>query len=223
MSTPSPSGAWRVPLMWQGQTVFVIGGGPSLKSFDMKRLEGLPTIGCNDAYSLGERVVAFCLFGDIRWYELHKDRLATFSNPKVTCNPRCAGEPGILTLKRDSILVSETVAGKQFRARTFGLSMDPARLCWNGNTGAMAVNFALLAGAKTVVLLGFDMRIENGQTNWHPNPLHSGREERYQVFMNAFAQIAEECPVKFPEATIVNATPNSAMTCFPAVSVDDYL
>jgi hypothetical protein len=210
--------------MWQGQDVFVIGGGPSLKSFNTDRLAGLPTIGCNDAYLLGERVVAFALFGDIGWYNLHKERLAKFTNPKVTCNRRCFGEPDILVLKRDSILVSETVAGKHFHSRIYGLTTDPSRVCWNSNTGATAVNMALLAGAKRVILLGFDMKLsEEGKPNWHPNPLNAGKAERYLVFMKAFNQIAAEQPVKFPEAVILNATPDSAMKCFPAVDIDDIL
>ena len=224
MSTPAPSGAWRVPLMWQGQDVFVIGGGPSLKSFNWNRLVGRVTIGCNDAYLLGEQVVALSVFGDIRWYNLHKERLAQFKNPKVTCNYRCQGEPEILTLKRDSIMVSEEVRGVQFRSRVFGLSSDPEKVCWNSNTGAVAVNIALLAGAKRVILLGFDMKLsEEGQPNWHPNPLNSGKAQRYLIFMKAFDQIAIEQPVKFPEAAILNAGPDSALSSFPRVSLDEVL
>jgi hypothetical protein len=104
------------------------------------------------------------------------------------------------------------VAGKA--ASTF--SADPSVIHYGSNSGFQAVNLALLKGATQVVLVGFDMRVVAGQRHFfgdHPEPLHNRAD--YNSFIAPFEIASRKCT--WP---IVNATPGSALRCFPPVDLD---
>src|SRR5690606_34740992 len=109
-------------------------------------------IGTNVAFMLGEwvSVLYFC---DARFFRAHQEKILAFRNIKATC---CANidDPShtVKRLKRDYAA---------------GLSDKQNTICWNQNSGAAAINFATLAGARRILLLGFDMCIENDTTHWH--------------------------------------------------------
>src|ERR1039458_2314613 len=44
------------------------------------------------------------------------------------------------------------------RGHSFGLSLDPKQIVTGSNSGYQALNIAVLAGAKTIILIGFDAR-----------------------------------------------------------------
>lgn len=100
-----------------------------------------------------------------------------------------------------------------------GFSRDPALIHYGSNSGFQALNFALLRGATKVILVGFDMRVVNGKRHFfgdHPAPLSNSTT--YSSFIRHFETAAKHCAVP-----IVNATPGSALNCFPKVSLDDAL
>ena len=66
---------WTPEPFWEGQDVFIYGGGTSLKSFDPSILIDENVIGCNDAYTLGSEICDICVFGDFKWYNKHVDAL----------------------------------------------------------------------------------------------------------------------------------------------------
>ena len=81
--------------------------------------------------------------------------MAEFPGLKVSCDPRVEKFPWVKFLGRDGS------HGK-------GISQNPRLVSWNGNSGAAAINFAVHAGVKRVVLLGFDMKLGVGtQQHWH--------------------------------------------------------
>lgn len=55
--------AFTPPKIWRGQTVFIIGGGPSINDTPLHLLHGRRVIGVNNAYLLGPWVDV-CWFGD---------------------------------------------------------------------------------------------------------------------------------------------------------------
>lgn len=68
---------WTVPgEAWAGQTAFILGGGPSLKGFDVERLRGRgKVIGVNNA---GIDLAPWCnvlFWADKRWLDWNCDRL----------------------------------------------------------------------------------------------------------------------------------------------------
>lgn len=102
-----------------------------------------------------------------------------------------------------------------------GFSFDPEVIHYGSNSGFQAINLALLFGARKIVLVGFDMRHVNGKAHFfgnHPKELHQNTDEHYRAYVKHFDRAAKKLP---SHISIVNATPGSALTCFPAVDLED--
>lgn len=208
--------------MWSGQTVFVIGGGPSLKKFDWTTIRSQRIIGVNDAYTLGDWV-DICYFSDFGWFRVHRDRhvkktanmsgrnisidhsgLSCFKGMIVTNAEETISIPWVNTMRRGGCgLISTT------------LSTLPC----NSSSGGAAVALAVMLGASTVILLGFDMKLgEDGSANWHPNIKNKPNPNIYnRSFIPAFDRIAQDAETL--GVKILNANPNSELTVFPRVSM----
>ena len=199
---------WVPRQWWAGQDVFVIGGGPSLRDFDWDRLRGSLTIGCNDAFALGPSVCSVCTFGDLKWFNCHRRELEMFPNPVITV------QPTLYENSPDWLLVAK-------RQRQ-GLHRDGS-LGWGGNTGCIALNLALALGALRVFLLGFDMSMVDGQTNWHDHNLGTPNDGSYVRFAIGFERMAQDLPAVFPGREVINLTPGSKLNHFPKGQIDSYL
>jgi len=81
-----------------------------------------------------------------------------------------------------------------------------------GNSGFQAINLAYLLGAKTVLLLGFDMF---GQHYFGKHPKELVQNSPYHQFLKAFDTITE--------VEIINCTRQTALTCFPQMSLESVL
>jgi hypothetical protein len=69
--------------------------------------------------------------------------------------------------------------------------------------------------------VGFDLHRPGGRLHFfgnHPRPLRN--EERFQVGIRNFEIAASDIP---PHVEIVNATPGSALKCFPMMSLAEAL
>jgi hypothetical protein len=98
-----------------------------------------------------------------------------------------------------------------------GISKLPGTIRQGGNSGFQAVGLALHFGAARVILLGFDMQMTGGRTHWHGD--HRGKlgnpvVHRMEVWLKRFAEMAAESRIP-----IVNATRETALTCFPRVEL----
>ena len=97
------------------------------------------------------------------------------------------------------------------------LSLDPWRVGgWCG--GSSAVNLAFLLGANPIVLLGFDMRPGNWHDNHQKPPLQGQHRDK---FIPAMESMATQL-LKFG-TTVLNASPRSALRCFPFADIDELL
>lgn len=201
---------WTPPLKWKNQDAIIIGGGPSLSSFDFKRLIGRNTIGCNDAYRLGPEIVQVCLFGDKSWWDRNKQNLTNFPNDVVTCSPSLINFPcGWL---------------KQIARQKDGLHRT-APIGWNHNTGACAINLAIMLGAVRIFLLGFDLsrRLSDNKAHWHAYNVRSIEDESYRRFLKGFGHVYADLK-KFPEVRVTNVTDGSSqLPFFPRISFDVFL
>jgi hypothetical protein len=83
----APRPYWKPKKEWEGETAFILGGGPSLLLEDLSALHNRCVIGVNNAYRLGPWV-DFCWFGDIKWWNKHKEELSGFKGRIAQCNQR---------------------------------------------------------------------------------------------------------------------------------------
>lgn len=100
-----------------------------------------------------------------------------------------------------------------------GLSTSPKRIHQGGNSGYQAIGLAHAWGAERVVLLGYDMQRTGGKSHWHGD--HKGGLPNLGPAMTTwpakFATIAAQWP------HVVNASRQTALTCFPRVTLADAL
>lgn len=105
-----------------------------------------------------------------------------------------------------------------------GLETDPSGLHHGHNSGFAAINLAYHLGVSKIILLGYDMHIEGSRTNWHNEP-----REQFERFAQTlkrdmlphFSTLVE--PLKQAGVEVINATPNSALTCWPYQPLEEAL
>lgn len=214
---------WNVPEMWADQTVYIIGGGPSVLETPLHLIHDRPVIGVNDAFTLGPWV-DITFFGDDGWWNRECLNVLRYPGLIVTCLPikiytemkrvkqvkRIKGHLGLHTKTRD-------------------------RVKWNENSGAASINLAILLGAAKVVLLGFDFRTDKKKGfreghNWHKRHTSMPAQDIYKnKFFLGFKNIARDLKKlndsgEWPrKVEVLNATPESALGVFPKVSLEDTL
>jgi len=201
--------SFKMTEQWKNETCFIIGGGSSLKDFDFTKLKGQRTLGCNDAYLLGEEICSSLIFGDWDWFEKHKKNLYQFHNPIYTSCPQIIQNshlyPNIHCIGRRN---------KHFHRNALG---------WGNNTGFAALNLALNFGCSKIYLLGFDMKQNSrGETNWHDNTLTPANPFTYEMFIKSFLDFYEEISDKWPRARVINLTDDSNLSVFEKISLKNF-
>lgn len=191
--------------------MFVIGGGPSLRSFNFSRLAGKQTIGCNQAFLLGVHTCRVCVFGDNPpppaksfWREFG-DELSWYDGWVVTNHPDIPDSPPWL---------------HRFKRIDEGLCDDGETLAWNRNTGALAVNLALTLGASRVLLLGIDLQTVPGATHWHRRAIETPTPEHHARFADGFASVSLMLSQgMFPGRQVVTISDGPVrLDCFPVLT-----
>lgn len=211
---------------WEGQTVAVICPGPSLSQHDLGILDAcrVHAIAVNDAYLVAPWADVLYAADDA-WWRLYsqgvkkiwpwaafsaeqvKAALAAFPGQKVTIqHPTVWGGDDVLVLQNDG---SE------------GLSERPDAIRTGQNSGYQAINIAVLAGAKRILLLGMDMRYVNGRTHAHNGHQVKHSESLYLQYAKNFRTL--ENPLKAIGVQVVNCTPGSAIKNFPFSTVEQEL
>lgn len=188
--------------------VIVAAPGPSLTPDVVEVCRGQRVVVVQDAYRLLPR--ADVLYGcDAAWWRERKGA-AEFEGERWSSHHVGRGVGN-----------DKSSIGPQYGLRLVegrdkpGFSFDPAWIHYGKNSGFQAVNLALLMGASRVVLVGFDM---HGTHFFGPHRRPLRQTPDYRNFINAFAKAAE---LLRPGIEIVNATPGSALKCFPRLSLED--
>jgi hypothetical protein len=196
-------------LNWAGDTVLVLASGPSLREFIRTGsiLHGkLRTIAVNSTiFAAPAADVAFGV--DFMWWKTHHRQVARDSRAQPWTTDKSAAERFGLHHVRP---VHES-------------GLHPTRVATNGNSGAAAISFAALTGAKRILLLGFDMKLgPQGERHWHPDhPAPCTQAQPFEDWLYKFDAIAREAERQGIE--IVNCTPDSAITSFPSVPLEEVL
>lgn len=101
---------------------------------------------------------------------------------------------------------------------------DPGVIGSGGNSGFQALNIAAQFGAVKILLIGFDMHAANG-VHWYGRNagrnMRNPRDHDYVGWRNALNR--ESAVLRKMGIDVVNASPDSALVCFPRMSIDDAL
>lgn len=197
---------------WSGETVFLIGGGPSAGTLDLERLRGRGrVIAINDsAKRLPWADAVFTI--DDSWVSRRADFLRTFPGKKIfATQPGYRLPPGIEAEMLERI------------DRGGALSNDPMRVVMGFNSGFGAINMAAARKVKRIVLIGYDMDQSNPQTHWH-----GGYEWKCRFGVNDYPDwargISDLAPaLRSMKVDVVNLNPNSAIRAFRFGTLDEVL
>lgn len=136
---------------WRGQTAVVVAAGPSAAAVPLSIARG------KTKFLAIKSSVDLCPWADVLhaadflWWDRH-DGKKDFRGFRTTLNRRAAAAWGL-----------------NFLRSGFGTGMifdDPGKVGWGGHSGYGAINLAAQLGAATIILVGFDMRIDQG-VRWH--------------------------------------------------------
>ncbi len=186
--------------IWRGETVFILGCGPSLAQSDVDLLQGHRVIAINDSFLMGPW--ADVLYGcDARWWRTREQRI------------KQVWEGGMrITLEND-------IPGV-FRMRNTGdsgLETSPDGLRNGKNSGYQAINLAYHFGVSKIVLLGYDMKLgKHGELHWNARPelqTQAGFARTLSLMLPLFDTLVE--PLATAGVQVVNATPGSALRAWP--------
>ncbi len=164
--------------------------------------DGWRVLAVNDAYRL--MPWADLLYAcDAKWWEVHQG-CPGFAGEKWSSHSEGSDDKLDAAARWGLTLVCG--------AHEDGFSLDPGLIHYGSVSGFQAINLALLMGAKRILLVGYDMRV-NGRRHFfgnHPDPLTNAM--RFEALVPQFARAAHHLP---PEIKILNCTPGSALDCFP--------
>jgi hypothetical protein len=204
---------WEIPELWPDSTVYIIGGGPSVANHDLSRIHDKRVIGVNQAYKLGPWVDVVW-FGDKQWYPSQMPVILDYRGLIVTCAQEARHSKRWKRVRWVGRSKASGIETRHFKRNS---------IAWNGNSGASAINLAYWFGAKRVVLLGFECKIQGEQTHWH-NDYEVKKDKGnlvnpYRNYLKHWGQIARDA--KACKLEILNATPDTAIEEIPQVRFED--
>ena len=220
---------WQVPQIWKNETCIIIGGGPSiLKQFKIpnelrdlvfngkmkpkcyspyfESIKDFQIIGVNKAYEMGDWM-DILFFGDDSFFVNFRKEILSFPGLVVTCADKYINSYFLKQLRRD-------------KKHRFGITNKTDSISWNLNSGAAAINLAIHLGCKKIILLGFDMKLDE-EENQHWHKYYTSVLKTVSGAFNAqsrgFPLIASQAAKK--GVKIVNANPDSAIECFEKMNI----
>jgi hypothetical protein len=197
----------RIQPIWAGETVYLIGGGPSLAGFNWKGLIGKRTIAINKSILTYPQADAL-YWTDSRVYGWYKSEIDNFNGLKYTIRNHHTYSQDVKILKKGT---------------AFGLEESNDTLAHGNNSGYAAINLAYHLGAKRIILLGYDMRNDGSKGHYHdgyPVPVTGDNIYRDQ-FMPGFGILSSI--LKEKKIEVYNASMTSALTVWPKITFDQAL
>lgn len=207
--------------IWHNSPCFIIGGGKSLRDFDLTTLNGQLTIGINMVMKYMDPTIFYTMdrafWTSIEKGEYGEDFKNKFTNYdkgyKVVLNTRLKYDlfpPDVFPIRlfqyhhRFSPSIKEGIGGGQ-------------------NSGFGALNLAICLGANPIYLLGFDMN-NDGSKDHHFHTLYKGSRNKpttvYDMFKARFEQLTNE---ELRGRKIINLNPNSGLKKFPRAEYKESL
>lgn len=200
---------FKIPPMWQGRTVAIIGSGPSRTEEEIEHLykhrHDVRVIACNREYQFVPW--ANWLHGsDVDFWDIYPDA--------AECD---------IPLKTSTTVKAQTKYGVKLLALGEMQRLETKRrhvVAHCRNSGGQAINIAYHAGASRVLLIGFDMRMQDRQAHHHGG--HHGKQTTNE-HINRHIRNMERIAVQRLDMDIINCTPGSALQGFKKASLVDIL
>lgn len=198
----------------QDNTVFIIGGGPSLRKTlpDLDLIKGRDIICANNSYKLYPD--AMCLhFADSIWWRWHQ-------KPEHDVRNVFKGEITTCVFKKRAAIEPEFITNFVNGDKKGGINTDETKLDGN-NTGHQAINIATHIGFEKIVLIGFDMNESAKETHWHNEHERATNKQMFgHTMLPAMQQVAlaqEELGFK-----VYNLNRESAIRDFEFADLEDF-
>ena len=219
---------------WLGETVVVVGCGPSLTRGQQLHVRAAHSLGIcrmivvNDAY-LWAPWADVHYAADSHWHRWHSEgiekpllglrgeevriRWARFSGQKCTIQNSGAN------VADEAVHV---IRNRDHPRHGTGLSVDPKVLVTGRNSGFQALNLATLAGARRVLLIGFDGGVRaGGPGHFHGDHPRLTPADVYPMQRAAMREALE--PLRELGVEVVNCTPGSQIDAFPMACLQEVL
>jgi len=206
---------FTIPRLAEGGTVVCIGGGPSLTREDVEFAcsHDAFILGINDAYRIAPRLDA--LYGcDARWWLWHPAAM------ELDCL-LLSTAPELRSPKLNSQFDRLNIIG---RGADLGLDLRPDHICTGSSSGYQAIGVAVHCGARRIVLIGYDYFARPGRVHWfgdHPEVTPNAEQVFHEMMAPKFSTLVE--PLCSLGVEVWNATPDSALSQFPKVTIEEAL
>lgn len=202
---------WTVPPAWQGETAYIVGGGPSVATLDLEVLRGRRVIAINSSYG-AVPFADYVIFADQRWWDEHRPQLREFAGRVVAVSAAARDDKAIrlLRLKR-----SKPEDGLSLRADTV-----PVRR----TSTTAAIGLAVHLGVRRIVLIGIDQRRAPDGASHHHAP-HKWKNKpgdtTWDAQMQDLRQLA--APLRARGIEVVNCSDVSRIDWWPKAPLAEVL
>jgi hypothetical protein len=192
----------------------IIASGPSANTQDAQKLNEVcdQIIAINDSYRLcrgpdGEYFNDYIYGTDMKWWKYAiADIARDYDGELWTQRVQWTEEPEALGI---NCMESEIKPD---------LCTEPGKIHTGSNSGFAAINLAYHLGAKTIILLGYDMGVDGDKRHWfNDRPKELTKDSPYSLFITNLNTI--DCAKHGIE--ILNASRRSLLTCFPMVELEN--
>lgn len=181
--------------------------GESLTPEVAKQCEGHNVIAVNDAY---ERVpFASILYASDREWWSHRRGCPDFAGVRWTVALKSYDNAAIVHQYKLNAIKAHRIGD--------GFCFDPGWINLGKNSGFQAVNLAIHSQGNPIIMVGFDMKGRHFFGDHKPPLRH---RQNFPGWIREFNKAAEKLP---PDLRIINATPRSALTCFPIMTLTEAL
>lgn len=194
---------------WTGEVAVIVASGPSAADVSLGVAKGRARfLAVKDGWRLCPWADALYAC-DHHWWEAHRGVLE-FHGRRMAYDRRTVEKwRGCGFLK---VEIDRHIQGIRFE--------EVGRVGWGGNSGFHAVNLAAQFGARALILVGFDMRVDRGRHFFGEHPYSKSPSEG-NVLRWAKHLDKQAAALSARGIATINCSPVSALTAFPRMTFEE--